>query len=159
MFRALALCAAVAVPAAAYAAMPTTPATFVMKAGAGDQYEIQSSQLVMNSANPKIKDYANMMVRDHTKSTADVKAAAMKAGLHPAAPMLNPMQQTMIANLKKVSGTARDTMYLSQQKASHNQALALHEDYSKNGTSAPLKMAATKIVPVVKSHIQMLASM
>jgi putative membrane protein len=159
MIRAFALCAALALPAAAIAAMPTTPAQYVMKAGAGDLYEIQSSQLVMNSANPKIKDFANHMVSDHTKSTADVKAAAMKAGMHPAAPMLNPMQQTMIANLKKVSGTARDTMYLTQQKASHSQALALHEDYSKNGGSAPLKMAAAKIVPVVKSHIQMLASM
>ena len=159
MFRALALGAALAVPAAAMAAMPTTPAQYVMKAGAGDLYEIQSSQLVMNSANPKIKEFANHMVADHTKSTAEVKAAAMKAGMHPAAPMLNPMQQTMMANLKKVSGTARDTMYLSQQKASHNQALALQEDYAANGGSAPLKMAAGKIVPVVKNHVQMLASM
>lgn len=159
MFRALALCAAVAVPAAAMAAMPTTPSQYVMKAGADDLYEIQSSQMVMNSTNPKIKDFANTMVRDHTKSTAEVKAAAMKAGMHPAAPMLSPMQRTMIANLKKVSGTARDTMYLSQQKASHNQALALHEDYAAHGGSAPLKMAATNIAPVVKSHIQMLASM
>ena len=159
MLRALALCAAVAVPVAAMAAMPTTPTTYVMKAGAGDQYEIQSSQLVMNSTNPKIHDFAAMMVKDHTKSTADVKAAAMKAGVKAVPPMLNPMQRTMIANLKKASGAARDTLYVTQQKTAHNQALALHEDYSANGTSAPLKAAATTIVPVVKSHIQMLASM
>jgi putative membrane protein len=159
MFRALALCAAVAAPVAAIAAMPMTPTAYVMKAGAGDLYEIQSSKLVMNSANPKLRDFAQMMVQDHTKSTADVKAAAMKAGLHPQPPMLNPMQSTMVANLGKVSGKARDQMYIEQQKHAHQQALALHENYSAHGTAAPLKMAAGNIVPVVKSHIQMLAAM
>lgn len=158
MFRTLMLCAAVAMPAAAIAA-PMTASTYVMKAGAGDLYEIQSSKLVMNSSNPKVRDFATMMVRDHTKSTADVKAAAMKAGVKAAPPMLNPMQSTMIANLNKVSGSARDSLYLAQQKTAHNQALAVQEEYSAHGTAAPLKMAATNIVPVVKSHIQMLASM
>ena len=158
MFRAIALCAALAVPAVALAA-PTAPATYVMKAGAGDLYEITSSRMVMNSTNPKIRDFATMMVRDHTKSTADVKAAAMKDHVKATPPMLNPMQRTMVANLRKVSGTARDTMYLTQQKAAHNQALAVHEEESMNGTTPMLKTAAGTIVPVVKSHIQMLASM
>ena len=159
MFRALAFCAAAALPVAAVAAAPMPASSYVMKAGAGDKYEIESSKLVMGSTNAKIRSFATMMVTDHTKSTAEVKAAAMKAGLKPAAPMLNPMQATMVANLNKVSGTARDQMYIEQQKHAHNQALALHEDYSANGTAAPLKAAATKIVPVVKSHIQMLAAM
>ena len=159
MFRALALCTAMIAPVAAVAAMPTPAATYVMKAGAGDKYEIESSKLVMNSTNPKIRQFATMMVSDHTKSTAEVKTAAMKAGLKPMPPMLNPMQSTMVANLKKVNGTARDQLYIEQQKQAHNQALANHEEYAANGTSAPLKMAATDIVPVVKSHIQMLAAM
>ena len=160
MFRALALCTAAAVmPVAAMAAMSIPDRTYVMKAGAGDLYEIQSSRLVMNSTNPKIHSFAMMMVTDHNKSTADVKAAATKAHMKVEEPVLSPMQSTMMSNLRKVSGTARDQMYVEQQKAAHNQALALHEDYSANGTSLPLKMAATKIVPVVKSHIQMLAAM
>lgn len=159
MFRAVALCAAIAVPAVTMAAMPTPPATYVMKAGAGDMYEIQSSRMVMSSTNAKIRDFATMMVRDHTKSTGEVKAAAMKDHVAAPAPMLNPMQRTMLANLGKVSGTARDTMYLAQQKAAHNQALAVQEEEGVNGTTPALKMTAMKIVPVVKSHIQMLASM
>ena len=159
MFRAIALCAVIAVPAVAMAAMPTPPATYVMKAGAGDMYEIQSSRMVMTSGNAKIREFATMMVRDHTKSTGDVKAAAMKDHVKAPVPMLNPMQRTMIANLGKVSGAARDTMYLAQQKAAHNQALAVQEEESVNGTTPALKMTAMKVVPVVKSHIQMLASM
>ena len=160
MFRTLplVLCAA-AIPVAAVAAMAMPASTYVMKAGAGDLYEIRSSQLVMNSTNPKVKSFAQMMVTDHGKSTADVKAAAMKAGMTPKPPMLSAKQATMVTNLEKVHGTARDQMYIEQQKAAHNEALALHEDYGTNGSAAPLKMAAMKIVPVVKTHIQMLAAM
>lgn len=159
MFRALALCTAAALPVAAIAAMAMPASTYVMKAGAGDKYEIDSSKLVMNSANPKIRQFATMMVSDHMKSTADVKAAATKSGVKPTPPMLNPMQSTMIANLTKVSGAARDQLYIAQQKAAHNQALALHEEYSVNGTAAPLRTVASNVVPVVKTHIQMLAAM
>ena len=159
MFRTLTLCAALAVPAVAIAAAPMTASTYVMKAGAGDMYEIESSKLVMASTNAKLKQFANEMVTDHTKSTADVKAAAMKANMKVAPPMLNAKQRANIAKLKAATGTARDTMYVAQQKVAHQQALALHEGYAANGTVAPLKMTAAKIVPVVKGHIQMLSSM
>ena len=159
MFRALTLSTAFLLPAAVFAAMPMPASTYVMKAGAGDLYEIKSSKLVMNSTNPKIQSFAQMMVTDHSQSTADVKAAAMKAGLHPKPPMLSPDQSMMIAMLTKASGAERDRMYIEQQKTAHDQALALHEGYSMDGKAAPLKMAAAKIVPVVKTHIQMLAAM
>jgi putative membrane protein len=158
MFRALALCTALAVPAVAIAAAPMAASTYVMKAGASDKYEIESSKLVMNSSNPKIRAFATEMVHDHTQSTADVKAAAMKAGMKVAPPMLDAAQRTMVANLTNASGSARDHLYVEQQKHSHQMALTLQQDYAANGTSAPLKMAAMKIAPVVKKHIQMLAA-
>ena len=159
MFRTLAFCTAAMLPVAAIAAMAMSASTYVMKAGAGDLYEIQSSKLVMGSTNPAIRSFASQMVTDHTKSTADVKAAAMQAGMHPKPPMLNAMQAKMIASLKRAHGTARDTMYITQQKAAHDQALALHTGYSTGGTSDPLKMVAANIAPVVQSHIQMLSTM
>ena len=159
MFRAVAICAALAVPAALVAAAPMPASTYVMKAGAGDLYEIESSKLVMGSTNTKLQHFAQQMVTDHTQSTQDVKAAAMKAGMKVAPPMLNAEQRSNIAKLKAAHGTARDHMYVMQQKVAHQQALTLQEGYSMHGSVAPLKMAATKIVPVVKDHIQMLSTM
>ncbi len=158
MFRAMTLCAALALPVAVQAA-PMPASTYVMKAGAGDLYEIESSKLVMASANPKLHRFAEEMVTDHTKSTAEVKAAVAKAGMKAAPPMLNADQRAMIAKLKAASGTTRDKLYVEQQKTAHQQALTLHEGYSTTGSVAPLKMTAAKIVPVVKSHIAMLAAM
>ena len=134
--------------------------SYVMKAGASDLYEKTSSQLVLaTTGNAEVKRFANMMVSDHSSSTAKVKAAAMKSGLKPKPPMLEPKQQAMITALRNASSGARDALYITQQKAAHQEALALHQDYSKAGTAAPLKMAAGEIAPVVQHHIEMLASM
>jgi putative membrane protein len=134
--------------------------SYVMKAGAGDLYEKSSSQLVLETtSNPSVKSFASMMVSDHSTSTAKVKAAAVKSGITPKPPMLAPKQQAMITALKATKGSARDTLYISQQKAAHQDALALHKNYNMSGTAAPLKAAAGEIVPVVEHHIEMLRTM
>lgn len=144
----------------AAAQTPKTPADYVMKAGAGDQYEIQSSRVVLETTtNPQLKQFAQRMIEHHTKSTADVTAAARQAGLTPKPPMLDAKGKADVAALRKASGTARDTLYVTQQKAAHQTALALHQGYAASGTATPLKAAAAKIVPVVQMHITTLQSM
>ena len=136
------------------------PAEYVKQAGASDLYEITSSRTVLEStADPKVRTFANMMIRHHTKSTADVKAAAARSRVRAAPPTLTPAQNELVAQLRHESGPARDKAYIAQQRQSHNQALALQTAYAKEGTAAPLKAAATKIVPVVRSHITMLKTM
>jgi putative membrane protein len=142
---------------AAQAAMPS--ADFVKKAGASDLYEITSAKLVATSKNAKVRSFATMMIKDHTKSTADVKAAAMKSGLHPKPPMLEPKQQADISALKQASGATRDTLYVSQQKAAHQDALSLHKENAAGSSAPALKAASAKIVPVVEHHIHELDGM
>ena len=159
MFRHLALVAALSLPVAAVAAPTTSPTSYVAQAGASDLYEITSSRLVMGSRNPQVRDFAQQMVRDHTQSTAEVKAAAMRSHLHPAPPHMNAMQARMVSQLRRASGPARDRLYIQQQKQAHQMALALHRTYSQRGRAAPLKMTAAKITPIVQSHLDMLRSM
>ena len=149
--------AAFAVAGAAHSALP--PGDFVKKAGASDLFEVTSAKLETSSKNPEIRAFAAMMVKDHTKSTAEVKAAAIKSGLHPKPPMLEPKQKADLAALKAVSGTARDTLYVSQQKAAHQEALALHQENAAGSSAPALKAASAKIVPVVEHHIHELDRM
>lgn len=133
---------------------------YVATAGAGDMYERQSSELVLTTtSNPALRSFADMMVAQHTKSTAEVKAAAKQAKLKPRPAMLTPSQTEMIAQLRAEAGTARDAAYVAQQKAAHGQALAVHQAYADGGLSPPLKAAATAIVPAVQAHIIMLMKM
>lgn len=145
----------------AMASMPApSPADYVKMAGAGDLYERQSSQLVLQtSKDAKIRQFAQMMVTQHAKSTADVKAAAARSKVMAPPPMLMPDQADMIAQLTAARGTDRDALYVSQQRTAHDKALALHQSFAANGSAAPLKMAAAKIVPVVQHHIEMLQAM
>jgi putative membrane protein len=139
-------------------AMPA--GAYVKAAGASDLFERQSAQMMLKSTrDPKIKSFASMMIHDHGESTAMVKAAAMRSGLHPKPPMLMPKQSQMLAELRMKHGTDRDMTYVTQQKAAHDEALALQEGYASSGSAPALRMAAGKIVPVVKHHIEMLGQM
>ena len=145
------------VPAVAIAAsMPAK--TYVMKAGASDLFEIESSKLVQNSSNPKVAEFATMMVTDHTKSTDDVKAAATADGITPSAPMLTAKQKVMLDKLNQASGTARDAVYEKEQLAAHTATLALQKDYATSGDKPHLKSVAATIVPVVEHHIAAMKS-
>jgi putative membrane protein len=54
-----------------------------------------------------------------------VKTAAMKSGLKPKPPVLEPKQETVPAALRQVSGAARDTLHVSQQNGAHQDASPL----------------------------------
>ncbi len=171
----IALLAAAALPAVASAQMsqpmssgqsmasdPSTmasmsPSDYVMQAGASDMFEITSSRTVLSSTkDPKVRMFAQQMIKDHTTSTKEVMAAARKDKVAMMPPKLNSMQADMVAQLKAAKGPARDSLYMQQQAQSHQMALQLQQSYAANGTAPDLKMTAGMIVPVVQSHIAML---
>jgi putative membrane protein len=139
-------------------AMPTMD--YIKMAGASDLFERDSARVVlMTTTNPEVKKFATMMVMDHSKSTDMVKSAARASSITPKEPRLMAKQQAMLAELKAAQGPARDTLYISQQKAAHQEALATQQDYATTGPNALLKRTAAQIVPVVQQHISMLNAM
>lgn len=158
-FKLVGLCAAVAL-AAPVAAQVMTPAEYVATAGASDLYERTSSQLVMESTqDPRVRDFAQMMIAHHTKSTADVTAAARQSRVAVAPARLTPAQAEMVAQLTAETGPARDRAYIAQQRAAHNQARAVQKAYATEGGAPALRRAAAGIVPVVERHIETLKTM
>ena len=149
-----------AILASPAAAQVMTPSEYVMTAGASDLYEITSSKIVLETTqNPALRSFAQMMVTHHTKSTSDVKAAAMKSRVNVASPQLSPLQQELVTELRGETGAARDAAYIAQQRASHGQALAVQTAYAMEGTAPALKTMAAGVVPVVERHIMMLKAM
>lgn len=140
-------------------AAPPTP-VYLNKAGASDLYEKTSSRIVLGSTHDeKVRRFATMMVRDHSDSTAKVKAAALRSGAHPRPPALNAMQTRMVADLRRAHGSQRDRIYIDQQRQAHAMALALHQEYAATGSAPALRRTASQIVPVVQHHIDMLSDM
>ena len=129
-------------------------------AGASDLYEIQSSQLLLQSTqDAELRRFAEMMIEHHTMTTRTVIEAARAAGMTPPPPMLDPRKAEMIRQLQAAQGTARDALYRQQQVMAHQEALQLHSRYSSNGDTPALKAAAAAAVPIVTRHYNAIIAM
>lgn len=151
--------ASVMMPNASVAA-PTDAAGYVAQAGAADLFEIESSKIALEkSQNKAVRDFAQMMIDQHQKSTADIKAAAQKAGVTVQPPMLMANQQQMLEEIKGADAGSFDSVYARNQRMAHDAALALHQGYARNGDTPPLKQTAGAVAKVVQEHIDHLASL
>jgi putative membrane protein len=129
---------------------------YMAQAASADQAEIQSGQLALQaSQNPGVRQFANMIITDHTRSSQMIAAAAASAHLAPPPPTILPAQQAMLDQLRAAgTGPAFDMAFQQAQIQAHQQALALHQNYAQGGDVAALKAAAAQIVPVVQMHLQ-----
>jgi len=138
-------------PEAMTQAMP-----YVMAAGMSDLYEINSSQIAMQkSQNPKIRQFANMLIKDHTKTTAATMKAAQKAGLNPPPPMLDAGATASIAELQNAPAADFDRLYIGQQIPAHRAAFGLHSHYANAGDNSALRSSARKAIAPVAHHLDM----
>lgn len=140
-------------PPPAEAKSQATP--YVTAAGQSDLFEINSSQVALEKTqNAAIRRYADMLIKHHTKTTADTVAAAAKAGLPPPPPpALDPGAAASIAELQTAAPADFDRIYLAQQVPAHQAALDLHQSYGSGGDQAALRATAKKAVPIVRKHL------
>jgi putative membrane protein len=129
--------------------------TYVAKAGASDMYEIESARLAMTrSRRPQIRQFAQMLMTDHRRTTREVMSGARAEGLNPPPPALEPHQRRMLRQLEAARGGAFDRTFVTQQVAAHQQALTLHQGYVRNGDRPALRRVASGAVPVIRGHLQ-----
>lgn len=142
------------------AAAKTMAAAYVDAAGKSDMYEIESSKIALQkSSNPQIKSFANMMIKDHTKTTKATIAAAHSAGMKPTPPAPDAGITASLAELQNAQASDFDRLYVGQQLPAHQAALDLHQSYAAGGDQPALKASAKAAVPIVQHHIDMLNKM
>ena len=147
-----------AAPGDPAAALPTSD--YVMKAGQSDQFEIQEGQLASSMGKlPAVKNFGTMMVTEHRKTTATLSKAVSNMGMSPPPPALSADQQAQIDQLRGLSGAEFDKAYVSQQIASHQEALMVQANYAKGGSDAKLRTVAGSTVPIVQGHLNTLMTL
>jgi putative membrane protein len=154
-----------AADATAPAAAPATPpapaamsaADFVTKAASTDMFEITEAKMAEKKAtSPDVKAFAAMMIKDHTKSTADLKAAIAKSGQSLTLPTALPADmQGKVDDLGKTSGADFDKTYIGQQVDAHTTALGVMQGYAMGGDVPALKDFAGATAKVVQGHLDM----
>ena len=138
------------------AAAGSADATYVQNAAASDLYEIESSRLALDKATlPALKTYAQMMIDEHGKSTAELKAAAGQAGI-PVPAALPPEMQMKIELLRRQNGAAFDDLYIGDQRVGHQDTLAKVNAYLAAAPAGPLKDHASRVTGVVQKHLNSL---
>jgi putative membrane protein len=129
---------------------------FLAQAASGDQFEIQSSQLALQaSQNVAVRNFASLLIADHTRMSQAMAAAAQSAGLPPPAPALLPAQQAALDQLRASgTGPAFDLAYKNAQISGHQQALGLMQNYATGGDVPALRTAASEAIPMIQMHLQ-----
>jgi putative membrane protein len=156
---------ACAAPAAAELPIPPLPAAtqqadaYLFHGGAGDVFEITSSMIALDhSTNPQVRAFATMLIGDHTNLTNAALATAKGVGVMAPPPVLSPTQMGMISQLT-AAGPNFDRVYLQQQLAAHQQALAMQTAYAQSGDVAALRAAAASAAPVIRGHLDRVQQM
>ena len=130
---------------------PTAAPAFVAMAASSDMFEIESSRLALQrSQNPMLRMHAEMMIRDHSNMSTQLKAAAAGAGLGVPLQML-PLHAGLMDQLARSPNF--DATYRSQQVTSHQNALAMMNAYARRGDVPGLRGVAAAAVPVVRGHL------
>lgn len=132
-----------------------TDEQFVMKASKMDLAEVNLGRYAAGKAiKPDVKNYAQKMVVDHTKSSAMLMGIANKKGFRLAQKM-DEKHQAMMEKLMALSGPEFDREYMKHMAIDHKKAVALFEHQAKNGKDADLKAFAAKVLPIVRQHLEM----
>src|SRR3954454_12215843 len=125
---------------------------FVTFAAQNDMAEAHLGQLAADHASSQaVKDYAQMLVSDHTKDYEQVSVIAQKAGVDvPKA--LDAGHMKLIAPLEKLKGPAFDGRFARQVIAAHETAAAAYDKESRDGQNPDLKAYAREKVSMLEKH-------
>jgi putative membrane protein len=150
------------------AATPGTPGDTAAAAARGDrdfvadmladgQAEVELGKLAQQKARSKqVKDFAAMMVRDHTKAGNELKAAATQANIEVTGEKADHVDDhnDLREKLAKLSGAEFDREYMQAMVDDHEKAVNEAEDKANGSSSDEVKAWAAKTLPTLKKHLE-----
>jgi putative membrane protein len=131
----------------------TGDAAFAAKAAAGGMTEIALSKAAVQQAtSQQIKDFANMMVTDHTAAGQKLSSIAKAKGMAlPVGP--DSTQQNMINDIAKKTGKDFDKAYVNQMVKDHEATVDMFKKAQTTVKDTSLKSFITNTVPVIQKHL------
>jgi putative membrane protein len=140
---------------------------FRHQAMASDAFEIASSKIALGqSDNPRVKEFAQLMIHDHTlttehllsgsgmtKADIDAKVAPGPDGKHKSNDLIDQSHADTLNKLGSEKGKDFDSDYMSAQVSGHKDAVSLFDDYAHHGKNRSLRLWARKTLPTLKMHL------
>ncbi|MDI2590553.1 DUF4142 domain-containing protein [Pseudomonas sp. 681] len=154
------LALAVALSTSMGTAFAATSNDFVDNAAAGGISEIETSRLALQkSSSADVKDFANMMITDHSKANDELAAIAQKNDIKV------PDSTTLVKQAKEkildMRDDSFDAAYANNQVKAHEDTIALFKKEADTVTDDQVKGAtelkgfAQKMLPALQKHLDM----
>lgn len=136
--------------------IPPSPKDFVMAASQSDQYEILAAHVAeVQGQDPRVRAFAEEMIRDHRRLIEDLRKAAMASELPPPEPGMSSDQARLLSSLQSLRGADFDKTYARQQELAHAQAVAVEDSFATQGSNPNLRKAAQSALPTIQDHLKM----
>jgi putative membrane protein len=133
---------------------PMTDQQFVDFAAQTDMVEANLGQLAGSvAASQGVKDYAQMLVTDHTADYGQLNSAAQQASLTVPTAIDAEHNKMMIDPFQKLKGAAFDHKYIQEMIAGHTKAIAIYKKEADDAQNASIKSYAQAALPVLEKHL------
>jgi putative membrane protein len=123
---------------------------------AGGRAEVDLGKLAQQkSRNTQVRDFAAMMVRDHTKAAEELKTVATRANIDMA--QIDPDagdNKDVHDRLAKLSGMEFDREYMQMMVDKHEKTVNELEDKAEGADNDHVKQWAARTLPTVKKHLE-----
>ncbi|CCD91554.1 hypothetical protein BRAO375_1590017 [Bradyrhizobium sp. ORS 375] len=129
---------------------------FVDQAAMINMTEIEAAQSAQKTTNlPAYKDFAAMIVTDHTNMGQNLKRiASTMPGLNVPA-QLDQEHRQKVAQLQQLSGAKFEQSYRQSQIDGHQKAIKLFQEFANGNAGTPdLRSWAQASLPVLQKHLQ-----
>ncbi len=127
---------------------------FLKEATQGSNFEIKAAHLAMDKSNSEdVKQFAQMMVDDHTKLNEQMAPVAQEAGVTPPTG-ISAKDQAIYNKLQPLSGNAFDQAYIKTMVKDHKTDLKAFKYEAADGRLQAEKQAASQGVSVINMHLQ-----
>lgn len=126
---------------------------FAVNTAIAGMTEIQAGQLAQQKGMANdVKEYAAMMIKDHTQAADKLKAIATQKNITlPTA--LTPEAQKNLDDLQKEDGKKFDKDYMAMMVSDHKKVIGAFEDESKNGSDADIRGFADSTLHTLHMHL------
>jgi putative membrane protein len=122
--------------------------SFIEDAVKAGREEVAISQVAVERAvNPKVKQFAQMIVDDHTGVNSELATLATAKGIN------LPTKEVDVEKWSKKSGKSFDEDYIEKMVSAHKDALDLFSKEAKKGGDAELTALAGKTVAALQTHL------
>jgi len=129
---------------------------FMVAAAQGGMAEVQMAQLALKKTNnPKVRDFAQMMVKDHSDLNAKLAPMATQLGVSLPTGMTSA-DAGALSRLRRQNGSTFDRNYMASQKNAHAKALALFQDAGNQADNLTLRNFFAQNANTIATHLEML---